>query len=163
MTTKKLIFTFFLLLLALSSFAQTSANPEKQTLYNAEVRSKLALDYSLPDFSTSKIDGNIIGTRLAQMLQRLQDTYTDAVINQYLSRLVCEQNEDLNYVTIESLKIQKISKTGDVITILTNAKLSKNPSGLKNTEICMAFTKGVSDNKAVNSLFSNLARYIKEE
>ena len=163
MTTKKLIFTFFLLLLALSSFAQTSANPEKQALYNAEVREKLALDYSLPDFSTSKLDGKIIGTRLALMLQRLQANYREAVNNQYLSKLVCEQNDGLNYVTIENLKIQKISKSGDVITIMSNAKLSKNPLELKNTEICMAFTEGVSDNKAVNSLFSNLARYIKEE
>jgi len=80
-----------------------------------------------------------------------------------ISKLVCDQNDGLNYVTIENLKIQKISKTGNVITIMSNAKLSKNPLGLKNTEICMVFTEGVSGNKAVNSLFSNLARYIKEE
>ena len=156
---KKFLFTMFLLFLSATTLsAQTSANPEKQALYNAEVREKLALDYSLPDFSTSKLDGKVIGTRLALMLQRLQDNYRDAVYNQYLSKLVCEQNDGLNYVTIENLKIQKISKTGNVITIMSNAKLSKNPLGLKNTEICMVFTEGVSGNRTVNSLFSNLAR-----
>ena len=159
---KKLFFTLLLLLGATTLSAQPlgQSQDDKNTI---ELRQKLNIDYSLPDFSTSKLDGKVIGTRLALMLQRLQDNYRDAVINQYLSKLVCEQNDGLNYVTIENLKIQKISKSGDVITILTNAKLSKNPLGLKNTEICMAFTKGVSDNKAVNSLFSNLARYIKEE
>ena len=159
---KKLFFTLLLLLGA----TQLSAQPlgQSQDDKNAiELRQKLNIDYTLPDFSTSKLDGNIIGTRLALMLQRLQANYREAVNNQYLSKLVCEQNDGLNYVTIENLKIQKISKTGNVITIISNAKLSKNPLGLKNTEIRMVFTKGVSDNKAVNSLFSNLVRYIKEE
>ena len=159
---KKLFFTLLLLLGATTLSAQPLGQSQDDN-YTIELRQKLNIDYSLPDFSTSKLDSKVIGTRLALMLQRLQDNYRDAVYNQYLSKLVCEQNDGLNYVTIENLKIQKISKSGDVITILTNAKLSKNPLGLKNTEICMAFTKGVSDNKAVNSLFSNLARYIKEE
>jgi len=159
---KKLFFTLLLLLVATTLSAQPSGQSQDDN-YTIELRQKLNIDYSLPDFSTSKLDGKVIGTRLALMLQRLQASYREAVNNQYLSKLVCEQNDGLNYVTIENLKIQKISKTGNVITIMSNAKLSKNPLGLKNTEICMAFTKGVSDNKAVNSLFSNLARYIKEE
>ena len=157
---------YFLITLLLLGATHLSAQPSGQSQddKNAiELRQKLNIDYSLPDFSTSKLDGKVIGTRLALMLLRLQDNYRDAVCNQYLSKLVCDQNDGLNYVTIENLKIQKISKTGNVITIMSNAKLSKNPLGLKNTEICMAFTRGVSDNKAVNSLFSNLARYIKEE
>ena len=159
---KKLFFTLLLLLGATTLSAQPlgQSQDDKSAI---ELRQKLNIDYSLPDFSTSKLDGKVIGTRLALMLQRLQANYREAVNNQYLSKLVCEQNDGLNYVTIENLKIQKISKTGNVITIMSNAKLSKNPLGLKNTEICMAFTKGVSDNKAVNSLFSNLAKYIKEE
>ena len=159
---KKLFFTLLLLLVATTLSAQPLGQSQDDN-YTIELRQKLNIDYSLPDFSTSKLDGKVIGTRLALMLQRLQANYREAVNNQYLSKLVCEQNDGLNYVTIENLKIQKISKTGNVITIMSNAKLSKNPLGLKNTEICMAFTKGVSDNKAVNSLFSNLARYIKEE
>ena len=159
---KKLFFTLLLLLGATTLSAQPLGQSQDDN-YPIELRQKLNIDFTLPDFSTSKLDGKVIGTRLALMLQRLQANYSDAVINQYLSKLVCEQNDGLNYVTIENLKIQKISKTGNLITIMTDAKLSKNPLGLKNTEIRMAFTEGVSDNKAVNSLFSNLARYIKED
>lgn len=159
---KKLFFTLLLLLGATTLSAQPIGQSQDDN-YTIELRQKLNIDYTLPDFSTSKLDGKVIGTRLALMLQRLQANYRDGAINQFLSKLVCEQNDGLNYVTIENLKIQKISKTGNLITIMSNAKLSKNPLKLKNTEICMAFTKGVSDNKTVNSLFSNLARYIKEE
>ena len=159
---KKLFFTLLLLLGATTLSAQPLGQSQDDN-YTIELRQKLNIDYTLPDFSTSKLDGKVIGTRLALMLQRLQDNYRDGANNQYLSKLVCEQNDGLNYVTIENLKIQKISKTGNLITIMSNAKLSKNPLGLKNTEIRMVFTEGVSDNKAVNSLFSNLVRYIKEE
>ena len=159
---KKLFFTLLLLLGATTLSAQTLGQSQDDNNTN-ELRQKLNIDYTLPDFSTSKLDGKIIGTRLALMLQRLQANYREAVNNQYLSKLVCEQNDGLNYVTIENLKIQKISKTGNFITIMSNAKLSNNPLGLKNTDIPFVFTEGVSDNKTVNSLFSNLARYIKEE
>ena len=158
----KLILITLLLLGATQLSAQPSGQSQDDN-YTIELRQKLNIDYSLPDFSTSKLDGKVIGTRLALMLQRLQANYREAVNNQYLSKLVCEQNEGLNYVTIENLKIQKISKTGNVITIISNAKLSKNPLGLKNTDIRFVFTEGVSDNRTVNSLFSNLARYIKED
>ena len=127
-----------------------------------ELRQQLNIDYSMPDFSVKKIDGNIIGTRLAQMLQRLQDKYTDEIYNQYLSQIVCEQIDSLNYVTISNFKINTISKTGDVITIESSAKLNKNSLGIKDTEIRMAFVRGVSDSKSVNALFSLLNRYIKE-
>ncbi len=78
-----------------------------------------------------------------------------------LSMIVCERNDSLNHVTIESFKIKNISKTGNVITIQSKAKLSKNLLGIKNTDITMVFTEGVSDSKAVNILFSDLI-YIKE-
>ena len=129
---KKLFFTLLLLLGATTLSAQPLglSQDDKNAI---ELRQKLNIDYTLPDFSTSKLDGKVIGTRLALMLQRLQANYREAVNNQYLSKIVCEQNDGLNYVTIENLKIQKISKTDDVITILTNVKLSNNPLGLKNT------------------------------
>jgi len=159
---KKLFFTLLLLLGATTLSAQPSGQSQDDN-YTIELRQKLNIDYTLPDFSTSKLDGKVIGTRLALMLQRLQDNYRDGANNQYLSKLVCDLNDGLNYVTIENLKIQKVSKTGNVITIISNAKLSKNPLGLKNTDIRFVFTEGVSDNRTVNSLFSNLARYIKED
>lgn len=161
---KKILVSFLLLFGALGIFAQShqtkpiSANEQ----YLAELRNKLNIDYSMPDFSTSKLEANIIGYRLAWMLNRLQDNYKDVTYNQYLSMIVCERNDSLNHVTIESFKIKNISKTGNVITIQSKAKLSKNLLGIKNTDITMVFTEGVSDSKAINMLFSDLSRYLKE-
>ncbi len=122
---KKILVSFLLLLGAASLSAQSASETDKQALYNAELRNKLNIDYSMPDFSTSKLDANIIGYRLAWMLNRLQDNYKDGIYNHYLSMIVCERSDSLNYVTIESFKIKNISKTGNVITIQSNAKLSK--------------------------------------
>ena len=158
---KKILFTMFLLLGAATLSAQPSGQSQDDQKA-MELRQQLNIDYSMPDFSVKKIDGNIIGTRLAQMLQRLQDKYTDDIYNQYLSRIVCEQNDSLNYVTISNFKIKTISKTGDKITIKSHAKLNKNPLGIKDTEIDMFFVRGVSDSKSVNALFSLLSKYIKE-
>lgn len=159
---KRIILLMLLTTCTISMNAQWSERSEDAKM--EELRQQIGIDYSMPDFSTSKIDSNIIGTRLAQMLLRLQDNYSsDAVYNQFLSRIVCEQNDGLDYVTIVNFKVKNISKSGDVITIKSNVRLGKNPLGIKNTNICMVFINGVSDNKAVNSLFSNLARYIKEE
>ena len=158
---KKILFTMFLLLGAATLSAQP-AGQSKEDQKAMELRQQLNIDYSMPDFSVKKIDGIIIGIRLAQMLQRLQDKYTDDIYNQYLSKIVCEQIDSLNYVTISNFKIKTISKTGDVITIKSHAKLNKNPLGIKDTEIDMAFVRGVSDNKSVNALFSLLSKYIKE-
>lgn len=158
---KKILFTMFLLLGAATLSAQP-AGQSKEDQKVMELRQQLNIDYSMPDFSVKKIDGNIIGTRLAQTLQRLQDKFTDEINNQYLSRIVCEQNDSLYYVTISDFKIKNISKTGDVITIKSNARLSKNSLGIKDTEIYIIFVRGLSDSKSVNALFSHLSRYIKE-
>lgn len=149
-----------LLIFAISTSAQTTQQSEDAR--TEELREQIGLDYSMPDYSVKKIDGNIIGTCLAQMLQRLQDKYTDDIYNQYLSRIVCEQNDSLNYVTISDFKIKNISKAGDVITIKSNARLTKNSLGIKDTEIYMIFVRGLSDSKSVNALFSLLSRYTKE-
>lgn len=161
----KHILLFLFLLLGAAGAVPVSAQPTGQSQDDQkamELRQQLNIDYSMPDFSVKKIDGNIIGTRLAQMLQRLQDKYTDDIYNQYLSRIVCEQNDSLYYVTISDFKIKNISKTGDVITIKSNARLSKNSLGIKDTEIYIIFVRGLSDSKSVNALFSHLSRYIKE-
>ncbi len=151
-----ILLTMLMLTCAISMNAQWSELD--QVAKTEELRQQLNIDYSMPDFSVKKIDGNIIGTRLAQMLQRLQDKYTDDIYNQYLSKMVCEQNDSLYYVTISDFKIKNISKTGDVIKIKSSVRLSKNPLGIKDTEIDLVFVSGVSDSKSVNDLFSLLSR-----
>jgi hypothetical protein len=127
-----------------------------------ELRQELGIDYSMPDFSTSKIDGKVIGERLAKLLQQLQSKYDNCVLNQYISLIQCEQIENLNYATVEKLHITRISKVGDVITIEAKTKLSNNAAKVKNAKLTFVFDKGVSESISVNDLFKNLGRYIKE-
>lgn len=156
----------FLILLLLfigvtTSYAQTSSVTTQDEQYKSELREKILLDYSMPDFSTSKLNPKIIGDCLSKMLRKLQDHYLDPVFNRKLSHIVCEQNPNLKYVTIDKFSIKNISKSGNVITIKAKTKLSKIAVGVKTAEIVMSFDNGVSDSWAINDLFSDLGRYME--
>ena len=144
------------------SYAQTSPATPQAEQYKSELREKLQLDYSMPDFSTSKLDPEIIGNRLCKMLRKLQDNIQDPVFNRKLSYIVCEQNPNLKYVTIDKFSIKNISKSGNVITIKAKTKFDKMTVGVKTAEIVMSFDDGVSNSQTINDLFSDLGRYAKE-
>ena len=61
---KILLLTLFFLV-ALCVSAQPSLRIEDAEII--ELRQKLGIDYSMPDFSTSKIDGKVIGEHLAKL------------------------------------------------------------------------------------------------
>ena len=149
-----------LMLFTQSLSAQTTQQSEDAR--TVELRQELGIDYSMPDFSTSKIDGKVIGERLAKLLQQLQSKYDNCVLNQYISLIQCEQIENLNYATVEKLIIARITKVGDVITIEAKTKLSNNAAKVKNAKLTFIFTKGVSESTSVNDLFKYLGRYIKD-
>ena len=157
---KKLFLMTMLMLFTQSLSAHTTQQSEDAR--TIELRQELGIDYSMPDFSTSKIDGKVIGERLAKMLQQLQEKYDNCFLNQYISLILCEQIENLNYATVEKLHITRISKVGDVITIEAKTKLSDNAAKVKNAKLTFVFDKGVSESTYVNDLFKNLDRYIKE-
>ena len=157
---KKLFLMTMLMLFSQSLSAQTTQHSEDAR--TVELRQELGIDYSMPDFSTSKIDGKVIGERLAKLLQQLQSKYDNCVLNQYISLIQCEQIENLNYATVEKLNIARISKVGDVITIEAKTKLSNNAAKVKNAKLTFVFDKGVSESTSVNDLFKDLARCIKE-
>lgn len=157
---KKLLLITLLMVFTLNISAQTTQQSDDAR--TVELRQKLGIDYSMPDFSTSKIDGKVIGERLAKLLQQLQSKYDSSVLNQYISLIQCEQIENLNYATIEKLNITRISKVGDVITIEAKTKLGNNAAKVKNAKLTFVFNKGVSESISVNDLFKDLGRYIKE-
>ena len=66
---KKLFLMTMLMLFTQSLSAQTTQQSEDAR--TVELRQELGIDYSMSDFSTSKIDGKVIGERLAKMLQQL--------------------------------------------------------------------------------------------
>lgn len=156
----KLPLVFCLLFGVTNVSAQTTLKSEDAS--TIELRQKLGIDYSMPDFSTSKIDGKVIGERLAKLLQQLQSKYDDSVLNQYISLIQCEQVENLSYAIVEKLNITRISKVGDVITIEAKTKLGNNAAKVKNAKLTFVFNKGVSESTSVNDLFKDLGRYIKE-
>lgn len=149
-----------LMLSALSISAQTTQQSEDAR--TVELRQKIGIDYTMPDFNTSKINGNVIGVRLAKMLQKLDDRACDYGWSSSIINICCEQNEKLRYAILEKFRIMNISKAGDVITIKANVKLQRNSAGIRNTDILMIFNKGVSASQAVNDLFSILSRYAKD-
>ena len=157
---KKLFLMTMLILFTQSLSAQTTQQSEDAR--TVELRQELGIDYSMPDFSTSKIDGKVIGERLAKLLQQLQSKYDNCVLNQYISLIQCEQIENLSYATVEKHHITRISKVGDVITIEAKTKLSNNAAKVKNAKLTFIFTKGVSESTSVNDLFKYLGRYIKD-
>lgn len=144
---------------ALTLSAQTSSLTEEE---KSELRQRIGIDCSMPDFSTSKIDGEIIGERLAKMLKKLEDRADDYVFNQRISFIQCEQLENVNYVKVEKLRINKIIKVGDVITIKAKTKLAPNSAKIKNAELSFVLNKGISESTSINDLFSDLSRYIKD-
>ena len=139
------------------AFAQEAVQQEDPKV--TEMRQQIGIDFSMPDFKTKKIDGAVIGTHLAGMLNLLQKYYNDGTYNWKLSAIVKEQKGTVSQVAIDKLKITEVSKIRDTIIVLMNCKLSKNVEGIKTSDIELVFNKGVSDSQAVNSLFSYLSRY----
>lgn len=154
---KKLLIIVLLMACAHGVQAQTAVQQDDPKV--VELRQQIGIDYSIPDFKTKKIDGTIIGTHLAGMLNLLQKYYNDGTYNWKLAAIVKEQKGMISQVSIDKMKVTEISKVGDRISIKINTKLSKNIEGIKNADIDLVFIKGVSDSHVVNSLFSYLSRY----
>ncbi len=135
---------------------------EKQEQYKQDVRSKLLLDYSVADYSTSKIDAKLMGPRLAKILEKICDTYQQHTNLSVLSVIQSRQVEGLNFCRIKTMKLDKVTKQGNEIMIRFNTTLESNNLNLKKSQIVFQFNEGVSDDVSTNDFFSNICRYIKE-
>ena len=161
---KQILITMLLLLGAAGSVpasAQSTWGTVSDDQYKSEVRQKLNLDYSMPDYTTHKIDSKLMGPRLATILQELCAKYKQDGLLSTLSMIQCDQVEGLDYCTIEKMNLDSVSKMGNTITICYKTTLAKNPLDLKKSDLIMTFIDGVSENKQVNSLFSNICNYMK--
>lgn len=156
-----IVITFMLLIGVATLSAQTSWGTTNEAQYNAEVRQKLSLDTTLPDYSVYKVDPQVMGHRLASILQELGAKYKQSDYLSILSMIQADQIEGLDYCTIEKLGLVNVTKSGNTITIRFKTTLAKNPLDLKKSDLIFTFTDGVSGNKQVNSLFSNICNYMK--
>ena len=137
-----------------SVFADNDDRKEK-------TRKEIGLDYSMPDFETSRIDGKVIGTRLASILQYLKVHENDFTIKSQLTIILRDQEPDLQYAIIEKVKTKTIQKTGQEITVIIELKIGKNPLGIKRRNITLRFVDGLSDNVAENDLFRYICSYLQ--
>lgn len=128
-----------------------------------EFRQKIGIDYSITDFDTKKIDGRVIGVRLAKILESLQKNYTQGTYNRQLANIRYEATEDpkIRFLGIDKFKILSVKKEGTVITIRLNTMVKNDMKEKLSHEFDVVFDKGVSHSDKVNYLFSDLSRYIR--
>lgn len=152
-----------MVLLVLCAFNVQAQNVRQEEDSQIEfTRGRIGIDYSMPDFSTKRIDGSIIGEHLADMLKFLKTNYKGGSCYGKLMSIVRQDNDFVFPPEIKSIKIREITKVGDVITVNTRVVLSKNDEGVNNLDIPFVFEKGVSKSQLVNSLFVYLSKSIQE-
>lgn len=157
---KKFLAIILLALSALSLQAQNDdQRKEEQIVWT---RNRIGIDYSIPDFSTKRIDASIIGDHLADMLTLLRSQYKENAYYRRLISIMREQQDFLRTPEIKKFVITGITKKGDLITVQTRYTLTKNEEGIKTLDIPFVFDKGVSESYSVNSLFMALSKDIQE-
>ena len=160
----QILFITLLMFVTASLPAQSAvaSATEAKAKYEAQVRETLALDYSMPDYSIKKIDAKVMGTRLAAILEAVNENYQQP---KYLSRLSLMQRgqlEDMPYCTVNKMKLKKVEKQGNFITITYDTFLEPNTQNIKKAQLVFRFVDGVSENNSVNDFFCGICRYIKE-
>ena len=163
---KSILFSFFLLLGATNLSAQSQ--PQSQiakydTRTVEDLRQQIGLDVEMPDYTTKKVDADVIGDHFAKMLNLLVNNIADRWYVQKMSSILSSQDAQLKYVIVDKIKVLSISKKDNEITVKLMAWLSPNSSGLKTADVSFHFIDGVSDNQDVNDLFSHLSKYAQKE
>lgn len=157
---KKQILMLFLSVCTLYTYAQSTQTDSARM---AGYREKIGLDLSIPDFECKKIDEAKIGTRLANLLRYFEEIQKQGYFARCVTSILADQYEEFRseFLGISKVKLQKVSKTANEITIIYKVWLEANSSNIKQTEVLFHFTDGVSENKNVNELFSNMSSYVQ--
>ena len=152
-----------IILLGLSALTlQAQNNNQEEDAQVVWTRNRIGIDYSIPDFSTKKIDAAIIGDHLADMLTLLQSQYKEGTYYRRLISIMREQQDFFLTPKIKKFAITEITKEGDMITVQTKFTLAKNEDGIKTLVIPFVFDKGISECYSVNSLFTALSQDVQE-
>lgn len=158
----KLIITALMLMASMVGMAQ-SIPVTTDSIRNAEYREKIGLDMSVPDFETKKIDGKVMGTRLAGILEFMLENYHQGTYEKQITQMVKEQNEVLEkvYFNIKKLKFISSKKVGDEITIVMRVWSEKNEAKVKQTILTIQFKDGITESLSSNDMFSSMSRYVQ--
>ena len=160
---RNILLLTFLSVLPLDMSAQLWVGYKSDSVRTAEYREKIALDYSMPDYSVTSIDEKKIGSRLANILRYYEEVNDQNMIRRKIAAILVEQNEAFEYTSPEFIKqkLVKIKKSADDITIVYKLWLDKNPANLKHVDIQYHFKDGVSESNTVNELFSHMSHYVQ--
>ena len=72
----------------------------------------------MPDYSISKIDSKVMGPRLAVILNKIMEGRGQQTTIAALSVIQSNQIEGLNYGRIKDIKLDKVSKHDNEITVI---------------------------------------------
>lgn len=155
--------TVLLLMASLTMSAQIRTGYQTDSVRNAEFREKIAIDMSVPDFETKKIDGKVMGKHLASLLEFLLENYLQVTYNMHISEMVKNQNEALekHYFSIKKMEFVSAKKAGNEINIYMKVWPAKNSANVKKADLAIHFKDGIGDNSHVNEMFSNISRYVQ--
>lgn len=163
MKITKLALTSLLIIISTLSFAQ-GASVQTDSMKLTQYRTEIGLDLTVPDFDTKSIDAEVMGIRLAGILDYLLENYHQSVYERKLCKILKEQNQTLENIEFEIVKIQLdgAKKIGEEITLYFTVWPSKNLAKVKQTEVAFHFKDGVSESQATNELFSIMSRYVQK-
>lgn len=160
MKLKTIITTLLLMSTVVVSAQGLKTSVDKDRM--AEIRETLALDYSMPDYSTSKINAKVIGQRLADILNKFQEMSQSQTNMGSLSVIQSHQIDGMIYCAVKKVRLNRVVKQGNVITMTYDTELAENAKNLKKAQMEFIFVDGVSKDVSTNDLFTNICRYIKE-
>lgn len=131
----------------------------------AEYKKAIGLDTTVPDFYTNKIDAQVMGSRLANLLNYLLENYNQGSYELQIVQILGEQNESLQhlYYKIKKMQFANASKQGDVMTVLMHVWPDKNIADVNQADMMFRFVDGVSDDQTTNALFSYMSRYVEAQ
>ncbi len=134
MKTIKILFTALLMMVSLAGFAQANKQTDEEKLaeYQNRVRQTLRLDYSMPDYSVTKVNPKVMGDRLAKILNKTMEMSQSQANFGILSVIQSRRIEGLTYCPVTNVKFAKATKQGNVITLYFNSTLAKNIMNIKN-------------------------------
>ena len=123
------------------------------------------MDYSMPDFSVSRIDERKMGTRLTAIIRSLEKSYTQFVYNRALSSIVVEplHVSEYTFLEVSKIKILNITKQGHEIRIKVRTWIDPKDIVGKYTDITFRFVNGLSDSEKTNDLFRGIGKYVQEK
>ncbi len=94
---RQLLILFILFLGTMNTFSQlrTVGTDSERA---AEYKKAIGLDSTIPDFDTNKIDAQVMGPRLANLLNYLLENYHQESYELQLAQILSKQNEDLQHL-----------------------------------------------------------------